>query len=317
MKAQLHHDEIVKTRSDKQLMEEAITTMANENTRALAKALVAKVVRQGFKQYRKVNEGWLYGSGTYRFMIPYSVVNGVASPSFISKLDDKFEKVRAARDAEYGRPKDLEHLHPVQNPEDLLKEEETGDLGGGPPGEGAPEGSTPSTPATETERSEPDVASVALEGSTPSGLPNPSPETGDTNGGETTMAVKRRKDGKRMPDPWTCPKCGETFGAPGRHAASCTGKAPARRASRRSAPEQADAGLPEVVINPTLNGHNTSIEKFEAALTVYTKASADLLAYVKTMHGEMQIYRRENEELRAFKQRASALFEPSSRVPRG
>ena len=278
--------------------------MANEGSRAAARALILKVTRAGFKQYRKVNDGWLYGSGTYRFMIPYSVVKQGASPTYIEELAQKFEKIREARDLEYGKPPppDPDLTAPIENPEDLLRDEE-----GGPPDAGpeamnlADEGSTPSPPAMETERSASLDASKVGEGSKPSGLPTPNPEE------HTTMA-KRREDGNRYPNPWTCPKCGQTFAHAGRHASACTGKPKEAKTTRkRSVPEQ-------VVTQEQArqNGHGTLGE----ALKAFTEATGDLVTLVKNLEGEVQLYRRENEELRAFKQRASALFEAPSRVPR-
>lgn len=229
------------------------------------RSLVHELRRHGFTQYRKTNHGWLYGFQEFRFHIPHSLTQG----GHIDQVADAWARWQKLKTEVLGAnpglklkatarrgdtPDVVDTMQPVQNIEDVL-------LDGGTAGEDseamnlAGEGSIPSPPSTETERPEPVDPSDALEGSTPSSLltltpqwyclacdkliegpmvsvagmsyhPNHAPNAEEI----TTMAVKRRKDGKRMPDPWTCPKCGKTFKQQGRHTMYCDGTAKPARA---------------------------------------------------------------------------------------
>jgi len=277
--------------------------------------IILDMKRHGFAQLRKTTHGWLFGFQEFRMTVPHNVVDS-GDQDVWQKVQKDWAKVKAeVLGANPGlklksisrrgdRPTDVERIQVVENIEDILN----GGTAGADAGVVSPAGagSIPAPPAITDagERSEPGIATPALDGSTPS-----AGTTLSSQKEETIVTVKRNKRGRRFPAPWTCPKCEETFKVQGRHFKACKGKGAAIVKPGRN---KKSAPTPEVAVT---NGHGT-IETFQLALTAYTKASADLLVFVKHLQGEVQLYRRENTELRQFKQRASALFEPASRVPR-
>lgn len=266
-----------------------------------ARALIWEVRRAGFTQLRKTSNGYLYGSGTYRFEVPYAVVQGSSSLEYTRELLDRFKIERAKRDAEFGKVvADIAPLEPFANPDDLLHAETEGGSVAGPTlPSAAPEGSIPSALPTSTETAvvAPAEFSGAGTGSTPVGLPTTPPHERS----ETMSKAKRKPY-----TPWTCPKCGETFKTPGRHAQSCTGKRSGvevpvrRRKGGEPAPELTKASL--------LNGYSERVAAFE-------KSSADMVSLLRDVLTEVEVYKRDSMELQTMRQQLSVMFQKSA-VPR-
>ena len=271
--------------------------------------IVSDMKRHGFRQLRKVPHGWLYGMNEFRFQIP----NGLADPGSIDQIAidtcrREWEKKKAEVVGAYpglklkvvarlgregaGRPlADVAQLEPVQNIEDVLTPE-TGGAGAGPePVMLAPEGSTPSPSATETARTEPTVASGALEGSIPSGLPTPAAQAdapGPPHLPEDQHAMAKRK--RAAYKGWDCPKCGKHFQTPGRHAKSCMGVSvdqtpdTAQRRARR-------------------NGHSTrhgpvkvvAAGDYAALVDAFQASSAALAEGFRALLTERDLYKQERD----------------------
>ena len=277
--------------------------------REAARRLVWTIKREGFSQLRKTNDGYLYGSGTHRFLLPYAVVRGAATASMMEELAARFAQVVAARNATEGRPRmaSVTNMEPVEDPEDLLRDE------GGPPvadtGVVSPAGagSTPVPLATETERPGPAVLSGAPEGSTPSGLPTLHP-TPPPNAEETPMAKRRPRTAQ------ACSKCGKTFDWPaarGRHEQHCTGKPkPVKEAKAPRTPRQ-----PRTItatVPASTNGFTAALAE---RLTAFETAAKDIVLLVKDLGHERDHYKREYDQLATWKQQLSTIFERPA-VPR-
>lgn len=254
------------------------------------RSLVHEMKRHGFSQYRKTNHGWLYGFQEFRFHLPHSLTQG----GHIDQVADawaRWQKLKTevlganpglklkAAERRGDTPDVVEQMEPVQDIEDVL-------LDGGTAGADseamnlADEGSIPSPPATP----EPALHIPALDDPNsklvfgPEGHLVKNPNAEET----TTMpAVKRRKDGKRMPDPWTCDKCGKTFGQPGRHRAYCTGTAKPEPNGRSK------HGSATIIMPQTYSG---TVELFE-------KASKQLSEEFRALITERNHYKTERDEL--------------------
>lgn len=107
---------------------------------------------------------------------------------------------------------------------------------------------------------------------------------------------------------YQCDRCDRSFKHPqglGRHMTVHKKQSDiADEANRRAKPAKAPKAIP-----PSNGRTGTAIDAFE-------EATASLVAFVRSMEGALATYQRENEELRTFKQRASALFGPEPKVPR-
>ena len=297
--------------SDRALLEE-LRMKSTTEARTLAHELIWTLKRSGFMQLRKTSNGYLYGSGTARFELPYAVVQGSASISMLQELAERFARVRAERDATFGSPKPVV-LEPVPNPEDLL--EPLARSTEGPPvadaGTVSPAGAgstpVPSASSTEAARPEPGPPKIALEGSTPSGLPTPTPQEEDPQ--EDPMA---RAKVRKPYDGVTCEKCGKHLKHWGRHATACPGKrlSPAHPAVKaEKLVTDGTLGVVTrrkgrhvtVVVQPSLNG-------YQEIATAFEKATADMLNVLKALSTEAEVYKRERDELAAWKQHLSGLF---------
>jgi hypothetical protein len=289
-----------------------------DEPRERARQFVWEIVRAGFTQLRKTGDGHLYGSGSHRFLLPYAVAQGAASADMIAELRQRFARVVDERNADMGTPKPiLEAIQPVANPEDLIWD-------------------LREAQRTETERSGPAEPTSAAEGSTPSGLPTTNAPEGVTPSARSSSPTSRKEDAKTAPMPkaskqaskqaknFVCEKCGREFALPqglGRHVTSgvCEGTK-AQRATKAPpatpvAPKQtrlitegARRLRPPTVGLGTLNGYLERVGRFETA-------AKDVTLLVKDLVTQIQVYKRERDELATKWQQVSALFE-RPQVPR-
>lgn len=296
---------------------------ATETTKELARQLIWEIVRSGFTQLRKTDQGHLYGSGNYRFLLPYSVVHGSASLDLLRELRDKFAIERAKRDANDGpvKPK-LPEFEAVANPEDMIRdlrervERVTAEI-------------------TETERTVPAVATGVDEGSTPSGLPNgglmvsdPPGEGGSAGSSPATPATStdpQREDEEtdmaKQTKGWECPDCHQRFKQAGRHPLSCPARGTRSKAEPEAKPERrrrSPVSRPRAHTNggdPVVEGLDT-LKDWSERIKVFETSSADVVAMMRDMHGQLVFYKRERDDLVKWKTQLESLLAPPSKVPR-
>lgn len=108
---------------------------------------------------------------------------------------------------------------------------------------------------------------------------------------------------------WVCPKCKVRYKSPGRHLASCAGPSvPAPVGVER---KQRRRGEPVTIVHASLNGHREVLERFETAAAEFTTATKDVVAALAGSVHAIEIYKRERDDLAAWKDQIKSLLGPT------
>lgn len=297
-------------------------------------SIILDMKRHGFRQLRKTDHGWLYGFKEFRMHVPNAMAQpGAVGQAGIDDLRKTWEAKRAevlgaypglklsvaARGASGDRPDTLT-LAPVLDIEDVLR-----DTGGQPVADAGPvqpagAGSTPAPPASAAvdadARRGPGIATPAPAGSSPA-IGTPPTAAPPNNREEDDLAKRKRK----AYDGWVCPKCGDTFKTPGRHAGACTGKPKSGTvvAVRRKA---GDNGQPATGRQPPAGSRHSPVQvvaagDFIALVSALEASSTALCTAVRALVTERDYYKRERDEAVGRLERVTTALAGAGVKPRG